>query len=149
MQTLLREPAAGVMHSLIYFSFLILLGVTTTLEVDHQLPDDAKFLHGGVYKGFAAVGDVAGGLFLIGVVWAIVRRYGPRRFRPYRIRIKSRPEHAVILFTFLAIGVSGFVAEMFRIAVDGRPDFEKWSVIGYPLSWLVRDVDSVAGWHQA
>ncbi|MYE95867.1 MAG: iron-sulfur protein, partial [Acidimicrobiaceae bacterium] len=28
MQTLLREPGAGVMHSLIYFSFLVLLGVT-------------------------------------------------------------------------------------------------------------------------
>ncbi|HEX7095901.1 MAG TPA: heterodisulfide reductase-related iron-sulfur binding cluster [Acidimicrobiales bacterium] len=149
MQTLLREPAAGVMHSLIYFSFLILLGVTTTLEIDHQLPEDAKFLHGGTYKGFAAVGDVAGGVFLVGVVWAIIRRYGPRRFRPYRIRIKSRPEHAVILFTFLAIGVSGFLAEMFRIALDGRPDFEQWSVIGYPLSWLVRDVDNLSGWHQA
>ena len=60
MQTLLREPAAGIMHSLIYFSFLILLAVTTTLEIDHQMPESAKFLHGGVYKGFAAVGDVAG-----------------------------------------------------------------------------------------
>jgi Fe-S oxidoreductase/nitrate reductase gamma subunit len=149
MQTLLREPAAGIMHSLIYFSFLVLLGVTTTLEIDHQLPEDAKFLHGGVYKGFAAVGDVAGALFVIGVVWAIVRRYGPRRFRPYRIRIKSKPEHAVILGTFLLIGLSGFAAEMFRIALAGRPDFEKWSVIGYPLSWLVRDADHLSGWHQA
>ncbi len=26
MKTLLRDPAAGIMHSLIYFSFLILLG---------------------------------------------------------------------------------------------------------------------------
>ena len=36
MQTLLREPAAGVMHSLIYFPFLILLAVTTILEINHQ-----------------------------------------------------------------------------------------------------------------
>jgi Fe-S oxidoreductase/nitrate reductase gamma subunit len=149
MQTLLREPAAGIMHSLIYFSFLILLGVTTTLEIDHQLPEDAKFLHGGVYKGFAAVGDIAGAMFVVGVVWAIVRRYGPRRYRPYRIRIKSKPEHAIILGTFLAIGVTGFLAEMFRIALDGRPDYEKWSIIGYPLSWLVRDNGSLSGWHQA
>ena len=26
MQTLLRDPAAGIMHSLIYFGFLVLLG---------------------------------------------------------------------------------------------------------------------------
>ena len=31
MQTLLRDPAAGVMHSLIYFPFLILFAVTTVL----------------------------------------------------------------------------------------------------------------------
>jgi hypothetical protein len=51
------------------------------------------------------------------VVWAIVRRYVQR---PYRIRIKSKPEHAVILGT-LSLGVTGFGAEMFRIALDGRP----------------------------
>lgn len=38
MQTLLRDSAAGLMHSFIYFGFLGLLGITTTLEVDHQLP---------------------------------------------------------------------------------------------------------------
>ena len=31
MQTLLREPGAGVMHSMIYFGFILLLGVTTVL----------------------------------------------------------------------------------------------------------------------
>jgi Fe-S oxidoreductase/nitrate reductase gamma subunit len=134
MQTLLRDPAAGVMHSLIYFGFLILLGVTTTLEVNHQLPTDLKFLHGGVYQGFAFVGDLAGLVFTAGVVWAIVRRYVER---PYRIRIKSKPEHAVILATFLVLGVSGFTTEMFRIAEEGMPSFERWSFIGYPLAELV------------
>ena len=145
MQTLLRDPAAGVMHSLIYFNFLILLAVTTVLEINHQLPEGAKFLHGDVYRGYALVGDVAGGLFLVGVIWAIVRRYVQR---PYRIRIKSKPEHAVILGTFLAIGVTGFGTEAFRIALEGEPSYEKWSVIGYPLSTLVDGSGSLAGWHQ-
>ncbi len=149
MQTLLRDPVAGIMHSMIYFSFLILLGVTTTLEINHQLPDDAKFLHGDVYRGYSLVGDVAGAIFVAGVLFAIARRYGPRRLRPYRIRIKSKPEHAVILFTFLAIGVTGFGAEAFRIALDGTPGFEKWSVIGYPLATLVDSSDNLSGWHQA
>jgi Fe-S oxidoreductase/nitrate reductase gamma subunit len=149
MQTLLREPAAGIMHSLIYFSFLILLGVTTALEVDHQLPEGAKFLHGGVYKGFALVGDVAGLMMLVGVVWAIVRRYGPRAWRPYRIRIKTKPEHAIILGTFLLIALTGFGAEMFRIALQDRPEFEKWSIIGYPLAGLVDGNAHLSGWHQA
>ena len=39
MRTLLRDSAAGLMHSMIYFGFLVLLGVTTVLEIDHQLPE--------------------------------------------------------------------------------------------------------------
>jgi len=146
MQTLMRDPAAGIMHSMIYFGFLVLLAVTSVLEINHQLPPGLKFLHGGVYEGYAFIGDLAGAVFTGGVIWAIVRRYVQR---PYRIRIKSKPEHAIILGTLLAIGVTGFLAEMFRIALDGRPDFEKWSFIGYPLSGLVADLDSIAGWHQA
>ena len=158
MQTLLREPAAGVMHALIYFPFLILLAVTTVLEINHQVPEGMKFLHGDVYRAYTAVGDIAGVLYLIGVTWALLRRYGPRRFRPYRIRIKSRPEHAAVLLVFLAIGVTGFGAEAFRIALqDTTPggrgaDPETWSVVGYPLAMAIGEaewlVDDVAGWHQ-
>jgi len=147
MQTLLRDPQAGVMHSMIYFGFLVLLGVTTVLEIDHQLPESAKFLHGDVYRAYAAVGDAAGLVFFIGVAWAILRRYVQR---PYRIRIKTKPEHAVILGTLLLIAVSGFATEMFRIALVGRPDFEKWSFIGYPLSATINSLSAgtLAGWHK-
>src|SRR5436190_7173755 len=131
MQTLLRDPAAGVMHSLIYFPFLILFAVTAVDEINHLLPKGAKFLHGGVYQSYALIAEIAGVLFLAGIFWAIARRYIQR---PYRIRIKSKPEDAVILGTFALIGLSGFVTEAIRIALEGRPAFEKWSVIGYPLS---------------
>ena len=148
MQTLLREPGAGIMHSMMYFSFVVLLGVTTTLEIDHQVPEALKFLEGGVYQGFAFIGDLAGLFFTISIVWAILRRYGPRAFRPYRIRIKSKPEHAMILGTFLAISITGYGAEAFRIALEGTPDYEQWSFIGYPLATLVDGSGSLAGWHQ-
>ncbi len=145
MQTLLRDPAAGIMHSLIYFSFLVLLAVTTVLEIDHALPEWAKFLHGTVYEGYAATGDGAGLVLFIGVMWAIVRRYVQR---PYRIRIKTKPEHALILGTLLAIAITGFGAEVWRIALQGRPDFERWSVIGYPLSGLIDTHSNLSGVHQ-
>ncbi|MFV0525071.1 MAG: heterodisulfide reductase-related iron-sulfur binding cluster [Acidimicrobiales bacterium] len=148
MQTLMREPGSGVMHALIYFNFLILLAVTTVLEVNHQVPESLKFLNGNVYRVYALVGDVAGLGFLVGVVMAILRRYGPRAWRPYRIQIKSRPEHMVINGTLLLIGITGFGAEAFRIALDGSPDFEKWSIIGYPLAQLVDGSDHLSGWHQ-
>ena len=148
MQTLMREPGAGIMHSLIYFNFLILLAVTMVLEVNHQLPDGLKFLNGDVYRAYALVGDLAGIGFLAGMGIAIVRRYGPRRWRPYRISIKSRPEHAVILGVLTAIGITGFGAEAYRIALEDSPEYERWSVIGYPLAQLVDGSSNLAGWHQ-
>ncbi|MGA1361440.1 MAG: (Fe-S)-binding protein [Ilumatobacteraceae bacterium] len=151
MRTLLRDSAAGLMHSMIYFGFLVLLGVTTVLEVDHQLPEALKFLHGDVYRAYAFVGDAAGLVFTVGVMWAIVRRYVQR---PYRIRIKTKREHGVILGVLLAIGLSGFGAEMFRIAsgiAAGKDlSYEKWSFIGWPLAQTVKNVSAgtLETWHQ-
>ncbi|MFZ1491351.1 MAG: heterodisulfide reductase-related iron-sulfur binding cluster [Ilumatobacteraceae bacterium] len=151
MRTLLRDPAAGLMHSMIYFGFLVLLGVTTVLEVDHQLPEDLKFLHGDVYRGYALVGDLAGVVFTAGVVWAVLRRYVQR---PYRIRIKTKPEHAVILAVLFTIGVSGFGTEVFRIAegtaAGENLDHERWAFVSYPLAQLVdgSSVDTLQFWHQ-
>ncbi|HUF33607.1 MAG TPA: heterodisulfide reductase-related iron-sulfur binding cluster [Acidimicrobiales bacterium] len=148
MQTLLRDRGAGLMHSMIYFGFLTLLAVTTVLEIDHQMPPVLKFLHGDVYRGYAFVGDLAGVVFTIGVAWAIYRRYIQR---VYRIRIKSKPEHALILATFLVLGITGFTTEMFRIALEGRPDHEVWSFIGYPLSGLVDGLsaEALSSWHRS
>jgi Fe-S oxidoreductase/nitrate reductase gamma subunit len=151
MKTLLRDPAAGLMHSMMYFGFLGLLAVTTTLEINHVMPEQFKFLHGTTYQAYSFFGDFAGVIFMIGVVWAIVRRYVQR---PYRIRIKSKPEHAVILGTFFVLGVTGFGAEMFRIAdraANGVDmSFERWSFVGYPLSTLVDgwSATSLSTWHQ-
>ena len=43
----------------------------------------------------------------------------------------------MILGMFLVIGITGFTTEAFRIAANGRPAFEEWSLVGYPLSGLV------------
>ena len=151
MRTLLRDSAAGLMHSMIYFGFMVLLGVTTTLEIDHQLPESLKFLHGRTYQAYALVGDLAGVVFTVGVVWAIVRRYVQR---PYRIRIKTKPEHAAILGVLLGIGITGFGAEAFRIAQSQAAglnmDFEKWSIVGYPIAQTLKNVSagSLETWHQ-
>ena len=65
MQTLLRDPAAGIMHSLIYFSFLILLAVTT---VARDQPPAARSARSSCTarrtRAYSFVGDVAGLAFL-------------------------------------------------------------------------------------
>ena len=151
MRTLLRDPAAGVMHSMIYFGFLVLFAATVLLEIDHQLPTAMKFLHGTVYEGYAFMADLFGLVFLGGILWALARRYVQR---PYRIRIKTKPEHAAILGVLLGIGLTGFGAEAFRIAqqsaAGANMDFEKWSFVGYPLSQAFDGlaVNTLETWHQ-
>src|SRR3954452_17104535 len=134
MQTLLRDPTAGLMHALLYFGFVSLFIVTVLSETDHQLPDRFKFLHGQTYQAYSAGAEVAGLMFLAGIVWAITRRYAQR---PYRIRIKTRPEDALILATFLIIGLTRFLAGAAGLATEGMPSFEKWSFDDYGLGGLI------------
>ncbi len=144
MRTLLEFRAAGLMHSAIYYGFLVLFLGTVTLEIDHLLPNNLKFLHGVVYQGYSFTLDLFALVFLGGLVWAAVRRYGTK---PWRIRSKTRPEDGFILLTLGLIGVTGLAAEAGRIAEVGRPDWEVWSFVGYPLSYLV-PLGSAAGVHQ-
>jgi len=145
MKTLLRDRAAGLMHAMIYYGFIVLFLGTVTLEIDHLLPGSLKFLEGNTYKVYSAILDLAAVVFIVGIVWAVGRRYGQR---PWRLRMKSKAEDAWILLTLGLIGVSGLATEAARISLQDRPDHETWSVVGYPLSYLFPQ--SVAGgWHRA
>jgi len=144
MRTVMEDPASGLMHALIYYGFLVLFIGTTILEIDHLLPVEYKFLQGNFYMAYSAALDAAAIAFLAGVMWAAIRRY---IVKPWRIRTKTRPEDAWILFVLAAIGITGLATEAARIALVGQPDFERWSFIGYPLSNLV-PVASASGIHQ-
>jgi Fe-S oxidoreductase/nitrate reductase gamma subunit len=146
MQTLLRDPAAGLMHSLIYFPFLWLFAATLVLQAHELAPEGLKFLHGDTYRAYSVTTDTAGVLFVAGVLMAAYRRYVAP---PYRLKSKTRPEDHLILATFLIIGIGGFLVEGFRIALDGRPEFERWAFVGWPISGVVEDWAHLAGWHQA
>jgi Fe-S oxidoreductase len=101
-------------------------------------------LSGTFYKVYSAILDAAAIALVVGVVWAVIRRYGQA---PWRLRSKTKAEDAWILTVLGLIGVTGVFTEAARIAVDGRPDFEVWSFVGYPLSSLF-PASTVAGWHQ-
>ncbi len=45
------------------------------------------------------------------------------------------------------IGITGLLVEAARIALAGRPDFEVWSFLGFPLSYLF-DVADAGDWHR-
>ena len=144
MKTLMRDRWAGLMHSMVYYGFLVLFLGTVTLEIDHLLPARFKFLRDGVYQGYSFVLDAAALVFLGGLVWAAARRYGQR---PWRLRSKTRPEDLWILVTLGLIGITGLLTEAARIAVEGQPAYETWSFVGYPLSAFFVG-SSASGTHQ-
>ncbi len=144
MRTVMEDRSAGMMHAMIYYGFIVLFLGTVTLEIDHLAPAGLKFLTGVVYQGYSAILDLAAVVFLVGVAWAAVRRYVAA---PLRLRMKTKPEDAWILFLLALIGVSGLATEAARIAVVGRPTFEVWSFVGYPLSAVVPE-STAAGTHQ-
>jgi Fe-S oxidoreductase/nitrate reductase gamma subunit len=143
-RSVMETPDIGLIHAMIYSGFVVLFLGTVTLEIDHILPNNLKFLEGGVYQGYSAILDFFGLVFLGGLALAAGRRY---LLRPWRARTKTRPEDALILALLFAIGLTGLLVEAARIAVDGRPDFEAWSFVGYQLSALVPE-STASGIHQ-
>ncbi|HUU61063.1 MAG TPA: respiratory nitrate reductase subunit gamma, partial [Acidimicrobiia bacterium] len=133
MLSVLEDRAAGIMHAMIFFGFAVLFLGTVTLELDHLLPNNLKYLEGGFYQGFSFVLDVAALVFIVGVVWAAVRRY---LFPPLRIRVKTKPEDAWILFILAMVGITGLLVEAARLSLEGRPGYEVWSFAGWYLSYL-------------
>jgi len=144
MSSVLEERAAGIMHGLIYYGFIVLMVGTMILELDHLLPGNLKFLEGGFYQIYSAILDVAALALIVGVVWAAVRRWVSR---PWRIRGKTKSEDVWILLVLGLIGLTGLATEAARIAMDGRPAFELWSFAGYYLSYLV-PATVASGTHQ-
>jgi Fe-S oxidoreductase len=144
MRTLMRDPRSGIMHSAIYYGFIVLFLGTVTLEIDHLLPSNLKFLHGNFYLVYSAVLDGAALVYLGGIAMAVGIRYG---LRPWRLRSKTKPQDALILATLALIGVTGLLVEGARISLAGRPDFEVWSFLGYPLSYLFDPVNA-GDWHR-
>lgn len=144
MSTLMRDRRAGVMHSLIYYGFIVLFLGTVTLEIDHLMPPGLQFLHGPVYLGYSAILDLAGLVFLSGLALAFVGRYV---VPTWRIRSKTKPEDGLILGVLVVIGLTGLLTEAARISLVGRPDYEMWSFVGYPLSKLF-DSAAASGWHR-
>jgi Fe-S oxidoreductase/nitrate reductase gamma subunit len=144
MRTVMRDPRAGVMHSMVYFGFIVLFLGTVTLEIDHLLPADFKFLEDRFYQGFSAVLDAAALVYLGGLALAVAGRYV---IPTWRIRSKTRPEDALVIAVLVLIGLTGVATEAARISLAGRPRFEIWSFVGYPLS-AIFDGSSAGDWHR-
>ncbi len=145
MRTVMEDPAAGAMHSLMYYGFILLFLGTATLELDHLLPAKFKFLVGPVYQGYSLILDLAAVAFLAGVG---VGRGQAIRHQADSGSVQVETGGRVDPHNARRHRRTGLLVEAARISLAGQPGFEKWSIVGFPLSSLVPQA-SASGFHQA
>jgi Fe-S oxidoreductase len=125
-----RDAFASLMHSLMLWGFIVLFIGTTLVFLEQQTP--LHFFYGTFYLVASAIIDLGGLAFLAGLSMAVYRRYVQRK-----ARLKASAWVGSMLALMIAIGITGFLLEGFRIAVT-LPSFEKVSFVGYGLALIFR-----------
>lgn len=148
----LRKRYSGAMHLMFSIGFVILFIGTTVVFIheDLRLP----IMQGQFYLWFQSLAlDVFGLLAIVGVVMALVKRYGGRPDRLYRPRdFRTVFDDMMILGLMLVILVTGFVLEGARIIATDDP-WGVWSPVGKATGLLMQGmglgVDTLRSLHLA
>ena len=73
-------------------------------------------------------------LYLGGIAWALYRRiFGTED----RLKTKTKMDDYLTLLLLGFMGLSGLTTEAGRIIVEGFPNYEKWSFVGYFIADLL------------
>ncbi|MEN8040556.1 MAG: heterodisulfide reductase-related iron-sulfur binding cluster [Actinomycetota bacterium] len=146
-----RKLSVGIAHFFVFWGFIVLLIGTTIIALDEDIiavllgKPEWQFWHGAFYIGYAFVLDIFGIGFIAGLVsLAIIRRRKPDRLDYTRAdgaeadRSGYSLDDKVFALILLAIGISGFLLEGFRIAATDFPDFEIVSIAGWTIAQITR-----------
>jgi Fe-S oxidoreductase len=149
-QKTMQDRKPGMMHALIFFGFLGLFIGTEIIAIEETftLPlmgeESGRILVGDYYRYYETILDAIGLVFVAGLIWAAVRRYG---FKSDRLHNRSYDREALIALIF--VGISGYLIEGLRIAnqtIRGAVVFEQdWAIqsfVGYGLAIVFREI----GW---
>jgi Fe-S oxidoreductase/nitrate reductase gamma subunit len=137
----------GVMHFMIFWGVTIqVIGtIINILNMALFLPWVITFPRGGWYLGYELAMDLAGGMILVGVLMAAIRRY---IWRPKYLDTKWDDTVALILLFLIA--VVGFINEGSRLMLT-NPAWRGWSPIGswvgYLLAAIGYPVQQAEAWH--
>ena len=121
LRVLHGDIAAGTMHLLLFWGFLILF-IGTVLMAAHEYV--VSYLTGTTYLVYSLVMEVAGLMLLAGILWAVIRRYIQRV-----PRLERRLEDALVPAWLLLVVISGYIVEGLQLAYL-RPPWYRWSFVG-------------------
>jgi len=118
-----RQVYAGGFHLMIFSGFVVLAVATTVVMLDFDL--HTSIMKGRFYLVFQSlIVDLFGGLVLVGIAMAAVRRWIRR---PRQLVYTDQATWLLVLI--FAIGATGFLVEGWRIAATDDP-WAAWSPIG-------------------
>ncbi len=150
--TIVRHDApAGAMHFFIMWGFVVLFIGTVIVTIEYELFQKILgmkhgFWVGSFFLGYEVILDLLGALFIVGLVWALVRRYG---MKPPQLTWK--PLDLVLPLWLLLIGVTGFLVEGLRLAATASElTYDpRWSPVGFVISQWVSgfSAEMLRRWH--
>ena len=131
-----------VSHFLVFWGFTALFVATAILTIDHDFVRPffpPGFWRGPFFLAYELGADLGGVALVAGTLMLMARRWILRPFRLGYARVDLAPERysrtdyargdALFLVVLLGLGLSGFLLEGARIALE-RPDFALWSFGG-------------------
>lgn len=131
----LKEKKGGLIHLAMYAGMLVLLVATALTAADADL--GTSFVQGGLYLYFFSLTvDIAGALFVIGMVCALVRRAVDRGHG-----LETQASDVIILAALLVIGLTGFCVEGLRIVGTDDP-WSAWSPVGSLFALMFAGFDA-------
>lgn len=143
-----RPKSGAPMHLMIFYGFMALLLATTLLAIAEYgfIVGIPNFHKGGYYLAYETTFDIMGLIFLLGVVWAWIRRI--KEVKSGHSPISHEPGDYWALALFTALAVSGFVVEAARMG-NHPQEWDRAAPIGYAISPLFQglpDVGYLAIW---
>lgn len=151
-----RDKSAGRAHGLIFLGFVLLFIGTATITLEYDILEPLfgiKFWYGNFYLIFSLVLDLAGLGLIVGLIYMMYRRkwlhlpkldykrVDRQAGDPDFDRSQYRREDWAFLWSFILIGITGFILEATRLVwLSGRPivwDYRLWSPVGALLAQMM------------
>ncbi len=152
-----RDKSAGRAHGLIFLGFVLLFIGTATITLEYDILEPLfgfKFWYGNFYLLFSLTLDLAGAGLIAGLVYMMYRRkwlnlpkldykrVDRKEEDPDFDRSQYRREDWAFLWSFILIGVTGFILEATRLVwLSDRPevwDYRLWSPVGALIAQVMQ-----------
>jgi Fe-S oxidoreductase len=152
-----RDKSAGRAHGLIFFGFVLLFIGTATITLEYDILEPlfgVKFWYGNFYLMFSLVLDLAGFGLIAGLIYMMYRRkwlnlpkldykrVDRQEGDPDFDRSQYRREDWAFLWSFILIGITGFILEATRLVwLSDSPhvwDYRFWSPVGAMLAHIMQ-----------